>query len=483
LAVRGSQTPGGRRAVAAVFLALALHAAAVEPPPPDALAPPTAGAEPWRFRLGPFFEIGRSDRGVGVFALRPLFSRVEDPAAQERVTDILWPWSSFHRRDRHADWWALPAFGKDEDVDDPLSRRTFWLLPVFADGRTRDGDHFTAVFPLAGRVRDVFWIDEARFALFPLWARTRQGPEEATSWLWPIYLRETGPDRQRFRLFPFYGETTTPTKTNRFAFWPFWTETVYHEPRRHGRAEMLFPVYATIDTDRDRGWMVLPPFFGRTEMDGRTSVRCPWPFYTRSDGPGTRGRAWWPLWTSQQTANGSRGNLLWPLGWQSEILGRDTRETRTSFVPVYHAARFEHRGTNGAWAARMDYVRVWPLYSRYALEEGTRVRVPELTLLRDGRGIERNWAPFWSWYVYNRRGDARDTDIFWGLARWGRQWDHTAYGRIGPLFNWQAPPSGDTAWQVLGGLIGRQNVNGAGRRQWLWFWHTGGDAAGGERTP
>ena len=136
---------------------------------PSTNAPAAAGAAAWHFRVGPFFEIGQSREGLDVLAVRPFYSRVAGTNAHESLTDVVWPWSSFHRRDDYSDWWAFPAFDKDENVRDPLSRHTFWLLPIYCEGRTRSGEDFAAVFPINGSIRDFIWLDELHFTLFPLY--------------------------------------------------------------------------------------------------------------------------------------------------------------------------------------------------------------------------------------------------------------------------------------------------------------------------
>ena len=187
--------------------------------------------------------------------------------------------------------------------------------------------------------------------------------------------------------------------------------------------------------------------------------------------------AYWPIWTSADSTNGAyRRTAFWPIWWdyRSEKAGR--REETSTLVPFYHQARSE-RKIGERYVTDMDYVRYWPLVSRYETDKGTRIRVPELTFMRDGQGIERNWAPFWSWYVQTARGDASDHDVFWGLARWGRRCDDTTYGQIGPLVSWSRSPRGRSGWQVLGGLVGSEEKDGVSRRRWLWFWHSGGDDA------
>jgi hypothetical protein len=427
-------------------------------------------ATPWRFRLGPFLEVGRSRAGVELLALRPLFSRVADTNHAEAITDLLWPWSSWHRRADRLDGWAFPAFYLDEDVREPLARYSFWLLPVYVEGRTRAGDDFGAVFPLGGDLRDFLWLDELHFTCFPLHLSYRQGAQQTESYLWPLYLRETGPKRERFRLFPVYGTSTTATQRATFAFWPFWTQENFDGPKQHGSAEMLFPIYGRVDTDTQQGWMALPPLFSRMTMtNGETRLRAPWPIYETARTQDTAKDNCWPLWTHTATPTGHRGTIAWPLWWEETSTAPGRQEQRRSLVPFYHVVRRTGRTEGAAAAGALDYVRVWPFYSCYERPEGTRIRVPELTWMRDGLGIERNWAPFWSWYVQTDMPDgARDHDLFWGLARWGRQCDDTTYVQVGPLAAWQQRPDGCGSWQLLGGLVGRTTAGSVTRTHWFW---------------
>lgn len=439
-----------------------------------------AACTPWRFRLGPLFETGQSDQGVHLLAVRPLFCHIADDAGRESITDVLWPWSSFHRRDEAFQWWALPAFGKDENVRDPHSRHTFWLLPVYCEGRTRGGDDFAALFPLGGEVRDFLLQDEVRFVFFPLYLSSRQGDQHVESWLWPIYLREQGPKRDRLRVFPFYGVTTTATVRSSFVLWPIWTEQTFNEPKRHGTADMLFPIYGRVATDHQHGWLALPPFFSRMQADDATQLRCPWPFYEVVEKPDGRKQSYWPVWGRSVDSNETRHSALWPIWWDATHDHADQRATETALEPFYYHATFSRR-RDGQAATNLDYVRIWPVYSRYERPDGARVRVPELTFMREGLGIERNWAPFWSWYVQYTRGAAREHDVFWGLARWGRECNDTSYGQASIFFSWSRPKQGRLDWNVLGGLVGRASEGKATRYRWLWFWHSRTMAGAEER--
>ena len=83
-----------------------------------------------RFRLGPFFEYSATRDGATFWAVRPFYSKVQDPTIDTRVTDVAWPLGTFHR-DREQAWWRfLQAYGSDDDVTRDESAWKFALLPV-----------------------------------------------------------------------------------------------------------------------------------------------------------------------------------------------------------------------------------------------------------------------------------------------------------------------------------------------------------------
>jgi len=431
--------------------------------------------KPWRFRLGPVFEWSHDRRGVDEFALRPLFSRASDDAQHEHYTDVIWPWSSFHEREKYFDWWAFPAFGKDENVDAPLSRHTLWLLPIYCEGRTRAGHNFAAVFPLGGTVCDFLGMDQMEFLFFPLYVGYHQGHQTGECYLWPIYCRETGPVRDKYRVFPFYGRMTNATERDSFVLWPFWTEQTFDGPKKKGTAEMLFPIYGSVNTDKQKGWMVLPPFFSYLKSEDETKLHCPWPFYQKERLKNGDKTAYWPLWDDTRTSTGERRYILWPCWWEYRSEASDRCETSSYLVPFYYQDQFAHKVENH-FVSDMDYLRIWPLFSQSRSGEDSRFRFLELSPLRDARGLESNWAPFWSLYVCERHGSAYDHDVLWGLARWGKQCDDIHYGQVGPFFFWSHGPQASLEWSFLSGLIGREGQGDHACTRWLWFFHSGQSA-------
>ncbi|MDD5705382.1 MAG: hypothetical protein PHR35_05620 [Kiritimatiellae bacterium] len=397
-------------------------------------SPPPGAVSAWR--VGPLLEGVRTGAGQNALAVRPFYSHeCVNVNPTQSVTDVLWPAGSFSRRGERLRWRLFPAYGSDAD-DEPDGSYRFRLLPIYFEGRTREGDSYHALFPLGGTIRDFMFMDRASFFLFPLYGESEQAGTHTRTALWPIWLTRHGDDIEQWRLFPFYGEKRVAGRrphTNRFILWPFWTETHYRGEHIEGDAFVLFPIYGRSRFAQEQGWMVLPPFFSYTRgTNGYRRLRAPWPFVRQlDDGPVTE-RHWWPLYGTKRAPGRERWYTLWPIVSGAREEGARATVKRFNIAPLYNSEERLTAATNGAPAAPTSaYRRVWPLFSWRREPSGTQVRVPELTFFKNNAAIERNWAPFWSWFVRRERADgARVTDVLWGLAAWGRNADRRPFGQF-----------------------------------------------------
>ena len=127
-------------------------------------------------------------------AVRPLFSRYRDkPDGPYTETNVLWPIARFDAK--HGDYRVFPYF---------------W-------GSTWDDGSYHVLFPLLWDYRHPK-RDAGCNALFPLWIHDW---DEGRGWsetdvLWPIFNRETGPNKDYVRLFPLFGRNRNPKTGNGF---------------------------------------------------------------------------------------------------------------------------------------------------------------------------------------------------------------------------------------------------------------------------
>lgn len=381
-----------------------------------------------RFRLGPFFEYSATRDGATFWALRPFYSKVQDPAIDTRVTDVVWPLGTFHR-DREQSWWRfLLAYGSDDDVACDASAWKFTLLPIWFQGRSKAGEDYWALFPIHGHLPHLALMDDIDFTLFPLYFSYEINGVERIYTPWPFYSRMTeNPHLRETGVFPFWSRkaNTKHQVEHRYTFWPFWTSAVYSDERNPGSSFLLFPLYGEVNRTNETQRLVLPPFFSYARTDSAERWRLPWPFYethevwaTATTKPAMK-RSYWPFYASVVGEGDRRWYAAWPLLWYSSSESKNRRAERTRFFPFYAHETVRDTDKSGREVEAEHYTRLWPLYLRDETPERTRLRVLELNPIRHSGGIERNWAPFWTLYECTRTPDGTaQHDLLWGLVQW-----------------------------------------------------------------
>jgi hypothetical protein len=462
---RGVASPA--RLLAAALLALAsaalppAAAAAQEEAPPRAfdLGPLAArdrtleGAERLR-AAGPLFECQTDAEGRRFLALRPFYSRVEDPSAGHARREYLWPVGACRDLRWQRLWWFLVAYGQNFDTRAPARERRV-IFPVFWSGSDRSNRTYTAVFPLGGEIRGFFWMERVWFVLFPLYSESVAGDIRGHSVLWPFIGWANGEDTHRLRVFPFYGRAEKRGRWVRhFVLWPVWSSVRYTDERDRGRAFVLFPLVGRVDTAREQTWMWLPPFFrfSRGEHDYR-AVNCPWPFFQRRLGRGEDRLYLWPLWGRKREPGRDTAFALWPVFSRGTVRRPEETIRSARALPFFFAeSRRDPSSPRGKCHAL--YWKLWPLVSYRRDGGAARVRLLELWPGRDLAPLERNYAPLWTLYSRVSAGAALDEEFLWGLYRFRRA-PEGARLSVFPLYASRSDTgAGTSEWNVLGGLAG-----------------------------
>jgi len=369
-----------------------------------------------RFRVGPFFEHRASDAGGSFWAVRPFYSKVYDPVLDTRVTDAVWPLSTFHR-DREQAWWrVLLAYGWNDDVRREDAAWAGALFPLYFIGQTRTGEEYRALFPFCGHLPHMLLMDDITFTLFPLYLDYEVNHAERTYYLWPFFSRTADdPDVRRNGVFPFYGRTTRRESSHRYVLWPIWNEAEYTSARNPGTFWMLFPLAGEVDREKERQWLFLPPFFSHAKTDASERWRMPWPFYETVKTPDVKKRSYWPFYGDVTRDDETRWYAVWPLIESFDLVAKKRRTVRSRFFPFYVGERVYRTGRDGVERQTERYLRVWPFFSYSSDENGSDLRILELSLIRYSGGIERNWAPFWTLYERTEHSGEIEHDALWGL--------------------------------------------------------------------
>lgn len=399
--------------VASVFAASTLVAA------PDA-------PDEFRFRLGPFFEWNSKDGELTRFAIRPFYAWEEsDFDARDKDMDVLWPLSHFGWRGDEFHWRVLMTFWQEADVTERRSRDYSLAIPPFwVNGRDQD-ENYWGLFPVYGHMPKAFFVEDIRWAMFPLWLRYRTGGSRGIKrdyFVWPFFSLKYDEDKTRWALWPLYGMKKEPDFESRFVLWPIWNDRTFTAPNHQGTGVMLWPLFERVNTNTEQSYGLLPPFFRYTSTtsDARL-LRCPWPLFERYTDPKESTWKFWRIWG--MTHRGSRDGwwFLHPImvKKQQKTVNLYTRSFR--FWPFYTNEVSYGYDVDGNPHLQTSYFRIWPFYSSsYNEREGLKRKGLVLFPIRDVPAIERNWAPFWTFYTARQEPGSDEIlhELFWGLIWW-----------------------------------------------------------------
>lgn len=411
-----------------------------------------------RFRVGgPFFEKSTATNGNTFLASRPFYSRAYDRSAERAIQEVLWPIASAKRFRGEFSWRFLTAISLDYDVDDPLSRYRFWVLPLYYQGRDKRGVEYLAVFPLGGTIREFIRQDEIVFVFFPLLAWNSINAVETRHVFWPIYARTQGKRTSRLRVFPFYGKATHRDQFSKnFVMWPIWTAGIYTYPQSHGKGYILFPFWGHIDLNDEQTWMFLPPLFKIGRGDRLNAVHAPWPFIQYYKGE-TEKLYLFPIWGRKALAGSDSGFLLWPIFRRERFDKGDTVFSRHLALPFLYVEVSRERTHNFDVAPTVQsrYMKLWPLCSYYQDADASRFRMLELWPNKYTGPIERNFAPFWTLYTRSCINGSMKAELLWGLYRHHVEKDRKRYLSVFPFFSYRAEVGEREirSYSILKGLI------------------------------
>lgn len=347
------------------------------------------------FQVGPFYE-----QRPGFAAARPFFSIEDDQ------TDVLWPLFTKHR-----DWWRFCYILND--YEQPDGQRQFTVFPFWWHGEDRDIGAYAGIFPFIGRHPHVAMMYDMHFCFWPVWMRYMTPRPTGGEWmesnvvLFPfVHWRSDG----SWGVWPFCGRGRQRESDHRYFLWPFFTWADYRSDRDTsgaGESWMFWPFFASINRERERQTMVLPPLFSYAETDSSERWRMPWPFVEIEAGTKRERVSVFPFYERINDlgyADKKRVNGVTRFGWRLVELYDD--ETRV--FPF--------------WKSGRGHFRLWPFWESTESETGLyEARTLSLFPIRWVPAVDRNWAKFWTFYECEGNPCYTDHSLFWGIIRWRSQ--------------------------------------------------------------
>ena len=419
--------------------------------------------------LGPLFKWERT-KEERTFALRPLVYSVTDGASSQ--TDLLFP---LIRGSSGSGFDTIRGIGLLEDEDreaDAGGGHSFTLFPLLFYDRHENRPTTFAVFPLGGRIAGRFRRDDIRFALFPLYSRTRKGSTTVTNVLWPFFARVSGEQESGIKVWPLFGASGKEgTYRKRFWLWPFfYANDLDLDGENPRRQRGFFPLYTSdVSPGRTRRVFLWPLFSFRDDREkGYKEWDFPWPLLGISRGEDRRVDRFLPLFANERRGDYRKRWFLWPI-YRSEAVESAQmrrREDRILFF-LYRDLREEFAGEEGTRKRRILF---WPLL-RYQQREGVS-RLSLLALLEpffpESEGVERNWAPLWRLYQvrWDDQGNRVDS-LLWNLF-WRERRPDAVAGEVFPFVRWTDRARQGFEISLLKGLF-NYSSDASGRRIRLFY--------------
>ena len=365
-------------------------------------------------QIGPFWQQTEEHK-----ALCPVWSHESVPPssrhAEYDTTDVLWPVFTSHR-----DWWRFCFFTHYQEQEE--GGWQFDVLPIWFNGYDPEKGRYWGFFPLWGHHPHVLLLNDWDFCCWPLWMRYKtprpSRPDENDGWmtsnviLFPLFhWRDDG----SWGLWPICGVGHQRESDHYYAIWPIVTWASYRADRDTsgaGYSWMFWPLWASIERERESQWMFIPPLFGYAKTASGSRLRAPWPFFELERTVAKRRISVFPFYEDvmlKRYRDGEAEVGVTRFGWKLVELYRG------------EGGKIEETRVFPFWTKGGDIFRVWPLWSSEQMDksgQAVHTRVLELFPIRWVDSIDRNWAPYWTFYESRSNPIYTDHSLFWGIIKW-----------------------------------------------------------------
>ena len=370
--------------------------------------------------LGPIGSYAATEK-ASFTAVRPLWSHLK---SQDAVAhDFLWPLGVYRasQNRQHSRYILWYYYNNVEE-----QKRSFGLIPILFFKDYREQVLRWGLFPVYGHLNDFLGYDEWRFALFPLYSSTKKLSKKSTSIIWPLINYEVGDKSKRVRFLPFFASNRKDgISLNNSYLWPFFSRYKSLKDNSDDRGWMLWPLVGHKEVEDASTWTYLWPFFSHTiDKDGETNqASYMWPFYQFEQkivetGLLTKKKElyhkeyFWPFWGVRSKGINDYTFYLWPFGSSLSEESEHGRLKMSTFLPFYYSKDSWDSSGN----KKEKFRKVWPFWSKTIKNGQTDTRILDLWPYRNMAPIERNWAPFWTFYRSVKKNGESDQSLLWGAA-------------------------------------------------------------------
>lgn len=292
-----------------------------------------------------------------------------------------------------------------------------------------DAEHGTrgGVLPFYLDLEDFLGYERVQAVLFPAYLRLVEPRVERRFYLFPFVSTVGGADGSGVRVWPFFGtKTIAGRERSGYVLWPFYVHSERLDDRYGWESRRVyFPVLSSLDGEhrRSRGWGMLGHTHTVDELAGYEATGAPWPVVFRERALGDETWRTWRLapFYGYSDRDGIRSRFIaWPFFRSTEQDADDFHFRRRDAILILWRRQWQW---NEATGQRSSLWTLFPLV-RSTEENGRPAgQVPALfdSIIPTNRGVLAMWSPLWG------------------------------------LFRWDSSPAGDLDWNLLWGLVARED--------------------------
>lgn len=416
--------------------------------------------------LGPFISY-KSAEHEKEYGFRPIFYNYRNYKKDRASFDFLYPLST-HRTfegDTKFQMLVYILFYRSNLRPSGFVEKDFTFFPFIFSKRAEDPERsYFAFFPFGGRLKNKYGKDEISFFLFPLFLQTRNKGVTNNNFIWPFIGAYSGEGVSGGRLWPVYGKRYKPDAfSESFALWPIFLNRKAEFMGHQARMKAVMPFYYGVDFPGRKQRTYLWPFFNTIENTERDFKRwdMPWFFVTVTRGSIHTNRLW-PLYSKRREEGYETGFVLWPL-YQYKFTDYDGyRQERRTFALFLYKDIKDKPTEEGGKSGRT--IHFWPLFSFKSKTGGPthfHLISPLETFLPENPPRERNWAPFWRIFNWERDEEGNEFSSFlWNTLRTEHTKESTKI-ELRPIIPLLSIERGGTRskFNLLGGLLGYSRNN------------------------
>jgi hypothetical protein len=384
--------------------------------------------------FGPLLEFRRTAEARDLF-IRPLLGlHQRRGAARDDRADILYPLAASRWQDDYQSFRFLlftyrtsptpgAAAPPGQTPPPPEWTSRFTLFPFVFYRRSPERGTRLSVLPFYLDLDDFLGYEHVTAVMFPAYVRLTEPLIERRYYPFPFVSTVGGPEGSGFRIFPFYGETEIAGREHTsYVLWPFHIRTEKLIPG-YGweRRRINFPVFSAIDGAgrRTRAYGLFAYTHTIDERRGIEHTGAPWPFVVRQRRLGEEEYEIWraiPFYARSDVQGISSRLYAWPVyrrKWQDVD---DFHYERRDVGLVLWRRQEQDSGGSGRHERLLT---LFPVVRSEQEEWRAFGQAPALadSLMPKNRGIIAMWAPLWGVFRWDTRPDGtRDWNLLWGLV-------------------------------------------------------------------